>query len=78
MSQDDFAIRLAAFDAIGRLVAKLGSPLTWSEIATGFIFGGERILFAYRPRGIYKPKQLAAERSVSRHRYPAWGEQLGI
>jgi putative restriction endonuclease len=59
MSQDDFAIRLAAFDAIGKLVDKVGRPIPWSEIATGFIFGGERILFASRPRGIYKPKQLS-------------------
>jgi putative restriction endonuclease len=59
MSQDDFVIRLAAFDAIGKLVEKVGFPIPWSEIATGFIFDGEVILFAHKPRGIYKPKQLS-------------------
>ncbi|MBV8226276.1 MAG: HNH endonuclease [Verrucomicrobia bacterium] len=58
MPQNDLAIRLAAFDAMGRLVDKVGRPLPWSEIAKGFTFRGEVILFASKPRGIYKPKQL--------------------
>ena len=58
MPEQDVDIRLAAFDAIGKLVEKVGRPLPWSEIANGFVFGGETILFASKPRGIYKPKQL--------------------
>lgn len=54
----DIAIRLAAFEAIARLVGRVGRPLPWADIAKGFIFADERILFASKPRGIYKPRQI--------------------
>jgi putative restriction endonuclease len=83
MPKEDPAIRLAAFDAIGKLVEKVGRPLPWSQIANGFIFGGEIILFASKPRGIYKPKQLkrgalSVKTPVPRVGRTAWYDDLSI
>jgi putative restriction endonuclease len=54
----DDLIRNVAFDAIKSLVARYGQPLDWSEIAQGFTVSGERVLFANRARGIFKPARM--------------------
>lgn len=59
---NDEVIRSAAFAALNSIVKVCGQPLTWSEIAQGFSAGGERILFANRARGIFKP--MAMQRGV--------------
>lgn len=56
----DAEIRLVAFDALRSLVARHGEILPWEVIAEGFQHRGERILFANRARGIFRPKQMTA------------------
>jgi putative restriction endonuclease len=51
----DEIIRSAAFAALGSIVNIYGQPLSWSEISQGFVVGGEKVLFANRARGIFKP-----------------------
>ncbi|WP_246357024.1 hypothetical protein [Pyxidicoccus fallax] len=59
MSQDpDWPIRVAAFDALQRLVHQHGEVLPWNVINEGFTYQGERLLFANRPRGIFWPRQM--------------------
>jgi putative restriction endonuclease len=53
--QTDEIIRAAAFAALGSIVNLYGQPLSWGEISQGFRVGDERILFANRARGIFKP-----------------------
>jgi putative restriction endonuclease len=54
-SLTDEIIRTAAFAALGLIVNRYGQPLSWAEISQGFQVGEERILFANRARGIFKP-----------------------
>jgi putative restriction endonuclease len=51
----DEIIRTVAFAALGSIVNRYGQPLSWGEISQGFRVGEERILFANRARGIFKP-----------------------
>jgi putative restriction endonuclease len=51
----DEIIRAAAFAALGSIVNLYGQPLSWGDISQGFRMGDERILFANRARGIFKP-----------------------
>jgi len=51
----DETIRVAAFAALNSIVGIYGQPLSWSEISQGFTLGGEKVLFANRARGIFKP-----------------------
>jgi putative restriction endonuclease len=57
-TQTDEAIRSAAFAALSSIVNVCGQPLTWSEITQGFTVAREKILFANRARGIFKPARL--------------------
>jgi putative restriction endonuclease len=57
-STTDDLIRNVALTAISSLVARYGQPLAWSEIAQGFAVSGQRVLFANRARGIFKPSQM--------------------
>ena len=75
MSDDpDAAIRRAAFEALQRLVHENAGRVPWSRIAGGFLFGGDRILFAGRASGIFKPKQMSSALSV-RTSIPRKGRQ---
>lgn len=52
---NDDIIRTAAFSALTTIVSIHGQPLSWGEITQGFTVSGEKILFANRARGIFKP-----------------------
>lgn len=59
MSVDpDWPIRLAAFEALRRLVALYGEALPWSAIEEGFVFNGQKLRFAGRAVGIFRPQQM--------------------
>lgn len=59
-------IREAAQKQLAQLIQERGTNvLSWADIASGFRVGGERILFANKPRGIFKPKQLTDGAALS-------------
>ena len=60
----DQPIRAAAFDAIEKLSRRCSGKVPWKAIAEGFLVGGQRVLFANRPKGIFKPKQMSAALSI--------------
>ncbi len=60
----DAAVRAAAFAELERLVLAHGPHLPWSVIARGFSYGGERVLFANRPEGIFKPVRMTGALSM--------------
>ena len=60
----DEAIRAAAFAALDQLVLTHGPRLPWSAIDRGFRFGGEKVHFAGRATGIFKPRQMSAALSI--------------
>ena len=60
----DWAIRAQAFTALERLAISTGGPIPWAEISKGFQHQGERIHFASRALGIFKPRQMTAALSV--------------
>lgn len=59
MRDHDAELRAAALTAMQRIVTRHGPILPWNLIAEGFDFRGERVLFANRARGIFRPKRLA-------------------
>jgi putative restriction endonuclease len=56
----DWQLRLAAFDALRRLTEPTGGVITRDQMTTGFLFRGERVAFADRGRGIWRPKILGS------------------
>ena len=58
-------IRAAAGDAIARLIHQHGETVSWRVISEGFIFNGERIRFANKTVGIFKPAQLTDGAALS-------------
>jgi putative restriction endonuclease len=54
----DWRLRLAAFDALRRLTESEGWIITREQMTAGFEFDGERVPFALRARGIWKPARL--------------------
>ena len=60
----DWAIRAQAFTALERLAISTGGPIPWAEISKGFLHQGERVHFASRALGIFKPRQMTAALSV--------------
>ena len=60
----DQHIRAAAFDAIEKLSRRWSGSVPWKAIAEGFSVGGQRVLFANRPKGIFKPRQMSAALSI--------------
>lgn len=60
----DQHIRAAAFDAIEKLSRRWSGSVPWRAIAEGFLVGGQRVLFANRPKGIFKPRQMSAALSI--------------
>ncbi|MDX2208036.1 MAG: hypothetical protein SFU57_10360 [Gemmatimonadales bacterium] len=55
----DWRIRLAAFDALRAITTRSGGVITRDQMGTGFEFEGERIPFANRQVGIWRPRQLS-------------------
>jgi putative restriction endonuclease len=55
----DWQIRLGAMQALRATCERTGGVVTRSEMSAGFEFAGERIPFANRQVGIWRPKQLA-------------------
>ena len=60
----DAAVRAAAFAELERLVLTHGPRLPWRLIDRGFGFAGQRIRFAGRATGIFKPRQMSAALSI--------------
>jgi putative restriction endonuclease len=59
MHQDpDWPIRIAAINALQRLVQQYGEVLPWELIDAGFSYQGETLHFANRARGIFWPRQM--------------------
>ena len=59
MHQDiDWPIRVAAMDALQRLVRQYGEVLPWELIDAGFPYQGETLHFANRARGIFWPRHM--------------------
>ncbi len=54
----DAKVRLAAFSALERLTASTGGVMSREAMTQGFTLDGERMPFALRARGIWKPKLL--------------------
>ena len=64
MIDPDKHIRAAAFAAIEKISRQWGGQVPWHAIRTGFQVGGERVLFANRAKGIFKPRQMSAALSI--------------
>ena len=64
MSDFDQRVRAAAFAAMEKLCLQGGGQVSWESINAGFEIDGQKILFANRARGIFKPRQLEAALSV--------------
>ena len=61
----DRHIRDAAFRALDELLLQEGGgTLDWRKIDVGFRVGSERVRFASRALGIFKPKRMSAALSV--------------
>ena len=58
-------VRKAAAEAITSLVRQRGDIVHWSAISAGFRVRDQRVLFANRVRGIFKPAQLADDAALS-------------
>lgn len=64
MTDPDQHIRAAALAAIEKISRQCIGQVPWEAIRTGFQVGGERVLFANRARGIFKPRQMSAALSI--------------
>ena len=77
----DRMIRLSAFAAVERLSVEGGGRIPWSAIDKGFEHQGERIEFATKPGGIFKPRQMSAALSIKttkpRIGRPTWYRDQG-
>ena len=54
----DWRLRHAALDALRRITDRSGGVVTREQMTQGFEFEGERVPFALRARGIWKPARL--------------------
>ena len=63
-SDPDWAVRAKAFAALERLVVLTEGRIPWHRVARGFEYKGDRVHFAGRAQGIFKPKQMSAALSV--------------
>ena len=61
----DSMLRLAAFAALRCIPSFEPGQITRDQMTTGFEFEGERIAFALRARGIWKPRQADVALSVT-------------
>lgn len=57
----DWQLRLAAFDALRRLSEPTGGLITRDQMTAGFAYEGARIPIALRARGIWKPALLGRD-----------------
>jgi putative restriction endonuclease len=73
-SEDDTALRLAAFDHVKRL-CEIHTHLTAAQLTPGFEFGDERVPLVNRQRGIFKPRQMRYLLSI-RTVYPRPGGRI--
>ena len=65
MTDPDGPLRAAAFVAIEKLSRRWAGRVPWDALRPGFqTANGERILFANRAKGIFKPKQMSAALSI--------------
>lgn len=55
----DWPIRLAAFEALRKAVAKFGPVLPWNAIDEGFTHAGRRFLLANQVKGIFRPAGMS-------------------
>ena len=51
----DWRLRLAALDAVRRITAKTGGVISRDDMTEGIAFEGQRVPYALRARGIWKP-----------------------
>ena len=56
----DWRLRLAALGALRRITDRSGGVVTREQMTAGFELEGERVPFALRARGIWKPARLGA------------------
>ena len=72
----DQHIRIAALAAIEKLSRRWSGRVPWDAIAAGFPVAGQRVLFANRAKGIFKPRQMSAALSIKtgvpRQGRPTW------
>lgn len=54
----DWQLRLAAFDALRRITEPTGGVITREQMSAGFSFKDEPIPFAVEQKGIWRPRQL--------------------
>ena len=77
----DGAIRAQAFAAVERLTVEWGGRIPWAVIDKGFEHGAERIEFASKAGGIFKPRQMSAALSIKttmpRAGRPSWYRDQG-
>ena len=64
MTDPNKHIRAAAFVAIEKISRQWGGQVPWEAIRMGFQVDGERVLFANRAKGIFKPRQMSAALSI--------------
>ena len=64
VSDFDQRVRAAAFAAMEKLCLQGSGRVSWEAIDAGFEIDGQKMLFANRARGIFKPRQLEAALSV--------------
>lgn len=64
MNDPDVFLRAAALAAIEDLSRRHGGRLEWKQIEAGFPAAGQRVRFANRARGIFKPRQMTGALSV--------------
>ena len=60
----DQHIRVAALAAIEKLSQRWSGRVPWDAIAAGFGVAGQKVLFANRAKGIFKPRQMSAALSI--------------
>lgn len=70
----DRLIRMVAFDRVRQIVDMYGNAPAF-ELKNGFEFEGERIQLAFRPRGIFKPRQMQFPLSI-RTSFPRAGRKV--
>lgn len=63
-SDPDHTIRAAVLVAVERLSRRHGGRIHWQDIKRGFNVDGERVYFATKAKGIFKPKQMSAALSI--------------
>ena len=64
IADPDRQIRAAALADIEKLSRQWGAQVPWEVLKAGFQAGGERVLFANRAKGIFKPRQMSAALSI--------------